>query len=398
MASQPWTTALTRINRGLARDGVALMGVPIKLKVRHKALDDGSRAIDVVGYFDGSAKEVTRATGMTLTPGTFEIRLPEAVDVAKQLVQRSLQGEDTRAPRGWSRSTTPAHGALGRQMEEVRRYLTSRSENLGRCRPRQLKEQLRWMAICEERAEAEGRDLSMGVCLRALRDHYGGVDRPAYKKAAAIARLACCRLGLPDQMPDELMPRHRVEVEPRLAIPADEVICERLKAIEDAEEARIIYSVVVYGRRVAEIYYADWPNLRADGDLPVFAAKNGKRGMSWPVPFGDEQISLQGYRPPQWNALASIDRRPDPSKEAGIRLQSSRISRLIQRRLGCSATDLRHRWGSACLVDPRYEEDCMEIANAMLTSFQMFEDRYTREMREYRDKRKRRQAQNLLAQ
>lgn len=388
MAGQPWTQALAAANRGLRRDGVLLMGQPVKLKVRHKPLEDGSRAVDALGFFDGGAKATCRYTGVQLTPGTYEIRLLEAVEAVKRLVERTLQGEDTRAEKGWSRPSTPTHGALAQQMKEVRRYLTSRSENLGRCRPRQLKEQLRWLAICEERAEADGRELSIGLGLRALRDFYGGVDRPAYKKAAAILCLACRHLGLPDRIPEDLMPRHRPEVAPRV-IPPDEVICERLKAIEDPEEARQIYAVVAYGRRVAEIYYADWPQLAPDGDLPVYASKNGKRGMSWPFPFGDEQIDLQGFRPPLWEELKSIDKRPDPQKEQAIRIQSSRISRLIKARLGCSATDLRHRWGSVCLTNPAYREDAMEIAAAMLTSMAMFKDRYVRELREYRMQRKR---------
>lgn len=367
------------------------MGQPVKLKVRHKPMEDGSRAIDALGHFDGLAKATCRYTGVRLTPGTYEIRLVEAVEALKRLVELTMQGEDTRAAKGWVRVSLPSHGALAQQMQQVRGYLTSRSENLGRCRPRQLKEQLRWMAICEERAEAEGRELSIGLGLRALRDFYGGVDRPAYKKASSIVRLACRHLGLPDRIPDELVPRHRPDVVPR-NIPSDEVICERLKAIQDVDEARLIYAVVVYGRRVAEIYYAAWEQLAPDGDLPVYASKNGKRGMSWPVPFGDEAIDLQGFRPPLWEELRSIDQRPDPQKEEAIRTQSARISRLIQSRLGCSATDLRHRWGSVCLTSPAYQEDAMEIAAAMLTSMAMFEERYVREMREYRQQRKRRDA------
>jgi hypothetical protein len=314
VALQPWTEALAAANRALRRDGVLLMGEPVRLKVRHKPLEDGARAIDAVGLFDGGAKVTCRYTGVRLTPGTYEIRLVEAVDALKRLVELTMQGEDTRAAKGWARVSMPSHGALAQQMQEVRRYLTSRSENLGRCRPRQLQEQLRWMAICEERAESEGRALSVGLGLRALRDFYGGVDRPAYKKAASIIRLACRHLGLPDVIPDELTPRHRPDVVPR-DIPADEVICDRLKAIEDLDEARQIYAVVAYGRRVAEIYYADWQSLAPDGDLPVYAAKNGKRGMSWPVPFGDEVIDLHGFRPPLWEDLKSIDQRPDPRKK-----------------------------------------------------------------------------------
>ena len=384
MARQPWTEALSQTNRALVRDGVALMGQPVRLKVRHKPLDDGSRAIDAYGLFDGAAKVTTRSTGISLTPGTYEVRLPEAVQQVRRLVEQTRLGEDTRAPRGWrNEQVLPAAGALARQMHEVRRVLTSRSENLGRCRPRQLKDQLRWMAICEQRAQQEGRELSMGLCLRALRDHYGGVDRSAYKKAVSIVRVVCQRLGLPDQLPEELTPRHRPSDVIR-AIPSDALICERLKAIADPDEAREIYAVVAYGRRVAEIYYADWGDLRSNGYLMVYGSKTNKRGWSWPMPFGDEEIDLQGFRPRQWDALACVGKRPDPAREQQIRIQSSRISRLIQQRLGCSATDLRHRWGSVCLVDPRFARTSLDvIASAMCTSRNMLEKTYAREMPEY---------------
>lgn len=365
------------------------MGEPVKLKVRHKPLDDGSRAIDAIGCFDRAGKASCRATGVSLTAGNYEIRLPEAIAALRDLVELARRGEDTRSPKGWSKVPLPSHGALAKQMQQVRQHLISRSHNLRRCRPRQLKDQLRWIDICELRAEAEGREFSVGLGLRALRDFYGGVDRPAYKKAVSIVRLACRHLDLPDRVPDELMPRHRPEIESR-KVPEDRVIAERIKAIKDPYEAQLIYAVVAYGRRVAEIYYADWPKLRPDGDLPVFAAKNGKMGMSWPVPFGDEQIDLQGFRPPCWDELQSVDKRPAPEKEALIRVQASRISRLIRSRLGCTATDLRHRWGIVCLTDPSYQEDAMEIAQAMLTSIHMLEKRYLRELRDYRDLRRRR--------
>lgn len=112
-----------------------------------------------------------------------------------------MHGEDTRAATGWARVSLPSHGGLAQQMPQVRLHLTSRSEHLGRCRPRQLKEQLRWMAICEERAEAEGRELSIGLGLRALRDFYGGVDRPAFKKPrplfAWLAGIWGCLIAFP---------------------------------------------------------------------------------------------------------------------------------------------------------------------------------------------------------
>jgi hypothetical protein len=390
MPLQPWSEALAAANRSLRKEQVLLMGEPVKLKVRHKPLDDGSRAIDAVGFFDGGSKATCRSLGVSLTPGNYEIRLPEAIAALRRLVERSLLGEDTRSPRGWGRAPLPTHGALAVQMEEVRRHLTSRSVNLGRCRERQLKEQLRWMKICAERAEAEGRELSVGLGLRALRDFYGGVERPAYKKAVSIVCMACKHLGLPDRIPEDLMPRHRAEIPPRTDIPDDQVIAERLKAIQDPYQAQLVYSVVAYGRRVAEIYYANWPKLRPDGDLPVYSAKTGKRGMAWTVPFGDEQIDLQGFRPPRWDELKSIDKKPDNKKEALIKAEASSISRLIKNKLGCTATDLRHRWAIVCLTTPSYQEDAMEIASAMGTSIKMFEDHYVREMREYRQRRKRR--------
>lgn len=371
----------------LKQEGQALAGEPVRLKVRHRAQQDGSRPVDAVGFFDATTRVTTRYTGVTLSPGNYEIRLQEAEQKLRELVKQARQGLDTRIVRGLSRSSIPAQGELARQMRDARNHLMSRSENLQRCRPRQLQQQLRWLAICEEWLMAQSRSMSVVGCLRALSEHYGGVESSSYKKASTIVRLVCRRLELPNDIPDELMPRHRYEPAVR-AIPDDAQVCERLKGIEDPGEARLIYAVVVYGRRVAEIFYADWAKRKEDGDLPVFASKTGKRATSWPVPFGDEQIDLSRFRPPRWHELGCVDQKPDPQKARLIELESSRISRLIKTRLGCTATDLRHRWGSVCLVDPRYKEDAMEIAAAMLTSIGMLEKTYLREMREYRNKRK----------
>ncbi|MEA5474249.1 hypothetical protein VB716_08445 [Synechococcus sp. CCY9201] len=387
-AKTAWTNELTRLNHALGHQGPFLRARPIRLKVRSRPLEDGSRPVDVFGHFDQLERVTSRATGVAITPGNFEIRLPEARAAAEALVSRALEGDDTHAPRGWTGRMKPSHGILARQVKDAKQFLIHRSDHLGRCRPRQLETQLRWLAICEARAQTLGRELSIRLCLEALREHYGGISGAPYKQACGILKKICERLGLPSVVPDDFVPRYRYEPQPRTDTPSDEEICCELKAVTDPDEARLIYSVVVYGRRVAEIYYADWPNLADDGDLAVFAAKNKKRATSWPMPFGDEQIDLQGFRPPRWDELASIDAVPDQTKADQIRIEASKISRLIPRRLGCTATDLRHRWGAACLTDPRIDEDAYEIAAAMLTSMAMLEKTYTRELREYRKKKK----------
>lgn len=388
MPATPWSSAVARVNRLLEAEGLRLRGQPVKLKVRHKPREDGSRAIDIVANFNAAQSPSTRFSGVTLSPGNYEIRLEEARSAAPRLVKRASEGEDTRAPRGRPGPLLDSTGALARQIEEARRYLLHRSQHLGRCRPRQLRTQLQWLAISEGRAQRKGAELSMPLCLEALRDHYGGVSRKAYADAAALMRLVCGRLDLPTRIPDELVPTYRYEPQLRSDIPPDELISERLKAIDDPYQAQLVYSVVVYGRRVAEIYYADWSQLAPDGDLPVFSSKTRKRATSWPMPFGDEQICLTEFRPPRWEKLASIDRVPPPEVEEQIRVQASSISRLIKTTLGCTATDLRHRWGAACLTNPEVHEDAYEIAAAMLTSIAMLEKTYTREMREYRKQRK----------
>lgn len=389
MPEQPWTKTLSQLNRRLDRDGVQLHGQPIKLKVRHKAREDGSRAIDVYGRFEGPQKDATRSTGIALTPGTYEIRLDEAMQEALQLVERARQGEDTRAPRGWRPSQEPAGGLLARQLNDARAFLKSRSEHRRLCGPRQLKDQLRWLQVMGDYAQQQGQALSMATCLRGLAAHFGGVDSSTYRKATTVAQMICKKLDLPEKFPDELIPQYQYDPKPRINIPKDSVISERLKNIQDPYEAQLIYSVVVYGRRISEIYYADWPNLAANGDLPVYAAKNKKRGMSWPIPFGDEDISLQGFRPPEWDELQSIDQRPTGEKARRIKAHADKISALIKKRLGCDATDLRHRWGIVCITSPDYQEDLIEIASALLTSITMLEKTYIRELREYRQQRQR---------
>jgi hypothetical protein len=109
--------------------------------------------------------------------------------------------------------------------------------------------------------------------------------------------------------------------------------------------------------------------------------KNNVLGWSWVMPFGEEQICLKGFRPPMWNELKSPLQIPEADQLEKIRRKCNPYSRLIQRRLGCSATDLRHRWGSKAILSPRNgSANLMFIAKAMHTSTYMLEKTYTKEL------------------
>tara|TARA_B100001939_G_scaffold248020_1_gene215091 strand:+ start:576 stop:1103 length:528 start_codon:yes stop_codon:yes gene_type:complete len=151
-------------------------------------------------------------------------------------------------------------------------------------------------------------------------------------------------------------------------------------------DRELVYACVAYGRRNSELWHADWENLQdgAPWKLPVFAPKNGKSGVSWVIPFGDEEISLKGFRPPEWDEVQSVfSIQEDPIKAARITALARDLGNLIIDRLGCEATDMRHRWGSVGLTSSKCNADPMTLAKAMCTSYQMFESTYTREIRVY---------------
>lgn len=381
----PWRALLTSLNRALKMEGVELHHQPVRLKVRtNRPLDDGSYAVDVLACWQPEAKVSTRSAGVSVSRVSFERQLLDAMGKARELVVAVKGGRDSRRIFS-AEAPLPelgrSRGMLRRQVEDCKGYLEARFKQ-GRCREAQYRRQLDLLSLCEAHAMRHGAGLTTASCAAALLEHYEGDLRAASYKSGLDIMRACVKnaLGGSGQIPTELIPLYRYQPQLR-DIPPDPVIAERLQAIADEAERRLIYAVVGYGRRVSEIYGVDWSTLADDSMVYGIGFKNEVLGWSWIIPFGDERIGLQGFRPPRWKELGSPLRLPSAEKLDAIKRHCSGLSRLIRRRLGCTATDLRHRWGAQAILNPRNgQANLMLIAKALHTSTAMLEKAYTKEL------------------
>ena len=392
MAKTPWSELVRTLNKELVVEEVCLGELPVKLKVRSRISADGGRVVDAVGLWDSNSPKVTtRSTDVAIGEGDYARKLPLAYDRAVELARAHKAGHDTKQ----SRSSEPLDlvaakpaSPLSVQMKKARKIVDERLHpNMpGRkCRTDQHDRHVRHLRIIESSLAKSGRALSMDSVSQALLDHYGAASKKNYRDAVVMFTGVLKRMNLSLAYPEERLPTYRYKPAER-NIPADKVIAERMMKISDPYERQLVYACVAYGRRNSELWHADWENLQdgAPWKLPVFAPKNGKSGVSWVIPFGDEEISLKGFRPPEWDEVQSVfSIQEDPIKAARITALARDLGNLIIDRLGCEATDMRHRWGSVGLTSSKCNADPMTLAKAMCTSYQMFEGTYTREIRVY---------------
>ena len=181
------------------------------------------------------------------------------------------------------------------------------------------------------------------------------------------------------QMPNEVVPTYEGKPKDRL-IPSDAILCKRFKAIKDPYEQKLLYACVAFGRRNREIYSMDYENIqKKDGITMLYVCSNKTKsnGITWCLPFGDEQVDLSGFEPPEWETLKTIDREADESLESMYATQSAKITELCKNHLGYYPYDLRHRWCCKALIDGNNE---FHVAEAMGTSPEMIRKTYARQI------------------
>ena len=125
-------------------------------------------------------------------------------------------------------------------------------------------------------------------------------------------------MGLPMQLPNEVVPTCESKPKDRL-IPSDAILCKRFKAIKDPYVQKLLYACVAFGRRNREIYSMDYDNIQKKDGITmmyVYSNKTKSNGITWCLPFGDEQVDLSGFEPPEWETLKTIDREADESLES----------------------------------------------------------------------------------
>ena len=102
-----------------------------------------------------------------------------------------------------------------------------------------------------------------------------------YKDELAIMKFACREMGLPMQMPNEVVPTYESKPKDRL-IPSDTILCKRFKAIKDPYVQKLLYACVAFGRRNREIYSMDYDNIHKKKCITmmyVYSNKTKRMGL-----------------------------------------------------------------------------------------------------------------------
>ena len=173
-------------------------------------------------------------------------------------------------------------------------------------------------------------------------------------------------MGLPMQMPNEVVPTWESSRR------TDSSLLTRSSATVQGHQGpvrqKLLYACVAFGRRNREIYSMDYDNIQKKDGITmmyVYSNKTKSNGITWCLPFGDEQVDLSGFEPPEWETLKTIDREADESLESMYATQSAKITELCKVHLGCYPYELRHRWCCKALIDGNNE---FHVAEAMGTS------------------------------
>ena len=164
-------------------------------------------------------------------------------------------------------------------------------------------------------------------------------------------------------------------------IPEAEILTKT--QIKNKEDQQLLYAVIAYGKRNSEIYSLDWNNLKvshASKLITTYSPKNGKSGITWQIPFGDETIDLSDFRPPNWDELKCLSGQRKEETKAAVTRISNKISVLSREKLGCEPTDLRHRWACKALI----KNEVHAVSSAMGTSVAMLQKTYSREINQFK--------------
>ncbi len=373
-----WTSRVRSVNNQIKVSAPFVGGQPIRIRVSTKIRADGSRPIDALGRWSNSDKPTTRRLTTTLSPDSWQAELAEAAEEAIELAKQEASGLPISIQTKKIIRLEPGVGRLGRQLEAAAEKIRRRAENKG-ITDKELGYHLRWLGIVQAHCEQVGCSLSMAAAAQALLAHYSeDRSRKSYKNAVTCMAWVLASIGEPNDIADHLVPLYSYKPGIR-DIPTDAQVCDRLKAISDPDEQKLVYSIVVYGHRLLQIHGSRWAERRKDGRLPYYSYKNGKRCVGYPIPFGDESIDLNGWVPPRHDQLACYDQRPTGELKKLHTAESAVLSALVSRHLGCTATDMRHRWGSVAIQRNIFPNLAL-MARSMGTSVGMLERTYIQEL------------------
>lgn len=389
----PWRQELKAANKVLKTKRYFLMDERCRLRINPKADKNRCHHIQLDGKWRGSEKETSRRLFTKLKEDDIQGSISRALTEAKELITKGQIGQDTRRnletydARPLQRATL----SQAAQRDKALEFIGIRGENKHNG-DRTMTRQEVWVDLCFAHIAKYKQRVSIDSFAEALLNHYGDRSRKSYKDAMFIMQSVCTHLQEPDKLSEALKPTYRYQVKPNRFIPDDNVIAERIDAIKDEEEKRLVYAIGVYGHRIMQIYSTLWDKLNPqNGWVPYWATKSNKECLGIPCPFGDLRVDLSGWKPENFEELFVYGERPS-GKVAILRDQRSTVlSNLVTARLNLSATDLRHRYGSVSLLTGLHQ-NASECAHAMGNSAAVVEKTYAIEIKMY----KRRQHEELL--
>lgn len=355
-----------------------------RLRVKARPNENGHHAIDLDGLWKGNEKETSRRLHTPLRPNRIQDSLTQALKEAEDLIALGQLGRDTRRNLESYDRTALAFSPLAQKnlQKKAKAYLIDRSGTM-RIRDTSLRYHLRWLDICFAWAAEESRNISLEVCADALLNFYGDRRRKSYRNAFDIMKKVCEHLGQPLGVRENQKPAYQYEPQSRLRIPDDEVLWERLNAIQDEDLKKHIYAIAIYGHRIMQIYSSDWETYdKETGYVSYWATKNNYGCCAVPCPFKNgELIDLSDWRPKNYEELFVFGKRPQGDLNRKWELRSSELSRAVKEKMGVSATDLRHRYCSVSLITGLHT--AATCAAAVGNSASMIEKTYARELHLY---------------
>ena len=377
----------------------------VKVRTRPRPKANGRRVVEVMAEWDPLNLTTTgrgnpRPTDIELDDSNWVSEVAKIRPAVDDLIRQAEAGSTCRSERGRPPSLTHVSSGsqLGRQLKEAREAIlikanpnaTLRDGSRGRkCAPEEIDRHMK--CLDNVAAGLVGDEFTLtNACRVLLKLHERGGQytsleaqkKKAYKDDVDTMKFVCREMGLELRIPVQLAPAYRYTPSDR-NIPDDSILCKRIKAIKNKYHQQLIYAVVAYGKRNSEIYSMGWEDMKHDHVsqlVTTYSPKNGKSGLTWQIPFGDEEISLRGFVPPQWDELKLLSGKRSEATKPEIKKISAEITTLCQDYLGCDPTDLRHRWACKSLM----KNDVHAVSSAMGTSVQMLQKTYSREINQYK--------------
>lgn len=380
----PWRNELKVANKILKSEKYFLMDHRCRLRVNPKVIKNRLHNIELDGRWRGAEKDTSRRLFTKLNEEDITGSFERALSEAKELIIKGQIGEDTRRNLETYDRKPLQRLTLTQQAkrEQALSFVRTRAENKGYV-DRVLNTQEDWIDLCFAHVTSNKQQISIDNFAQALLMKYGTRNRKVYKDAIYIMKRVCEELNEPSKLSHHLEPIYKYVPDLR-ELPTDTEIAERIDAIKNIEEKKLVYAITVYGHRILHIYGTQWNKFNVkNGRVPFWSTKNNKQGVAIPCPFDDLHVDLSDWTPEDYEDLFVWGETPNGNLARKRANKSTRLSNLVATRLGVTATDMRHRYCSRSLLTGIHK-NASECAASVGSSAAMIEKTYSYEIATYR--------------